>query len=893
MTDADSAPSLAAEVQRAAGRREALGVQRPAGHADRPWALALSGGGIRSATFCLGVLQGLATTPAPPGCKPPAVNGPVDSPDHGAPLPLLAQFDVLSTVSGGGYVGAFFSSLFVRGRLAGDAGETDAAAAQRAYRALADEPPERMHADTAYDPARPGRAALAWLRDNGRYLAPSGSGDMTYAAAIAIRNWFATQFVIATLLLPLLSASLLLRLLLAGTDAGAGLEAALRPTYGDWLWPSATWIVVAAVLVAGALPFGIAFWFTHARPPRRADAAAPLPAPAPFSVAALAAGALGLVWIAIAVAGAHRGGDAATRTPFWALLLALAGALTVAGVAVYVVTVAWLRPPTVAALRVHLTRGLTRTLTLALAIGVLALVETLAQSALVIWQGGGLWAAGGAGGMAAALVWGVRFVARQLEARPGTPPAWRQLPLGVLAGALGVLLWLLVAVALDIAVLIVAAGPEAAGPAAFAPAAAAALQPLVAGMVALLLLTSWLTGRFPGFLNLSSLQGYYSARLTRAYLGASNGQRFRAGARRAHSVAEPVTGDEPGLAALYANACAPLHLINVCLNQTVDPAEQLVQRDRKGKPLAVSQGGFYLDGQPHPMPGSGGATELDAALTAGEWIGVSGAAVSTGLGRSTSLGTSLLLGFANVRLGRWWRSGVGAEDGWLARIFRSQFYLLDEIRGTFHGTRRPYQYLSDGGHFENTGAYELLRPGRDVALIVVCDCGADPDYLFDDLANLIRLARIDHGIEIRVNREVTRHFALSEVFAAPESFRRAPDGTPPPESGRCAVLLDVHAPSAGGARGDPAALRLAARIVLLKPVALAAAAADVQNYDARHAAFPQQSTADQFFDEAQWESHRRLGLEAARRVFPQDADSDYAHAFWQALRVPGGPPAAS
>jgi predicted acylesterase/phospholipase RssA len=44
--------------------------------------LALSGGGIRSATFALGVLQAIAS------------------------LRLLRRFDYLSTVSGGGYIGS-------------------------------------------------------------------------------------------------------------------------------------------------------------------------------------------------------------------------------------------------------------------------------------------------------------------------------------------------------------------------------------------------------------------------------------------------------------------------------------------------------------------------------------------------------------------------------------------------------------------------------------------------------------------------------------------------------------------------------------------------------------------------------------------------------------------
>ena len=80
-------------------RREALGPdtpavgeEKPAGGAGRPdrplWGLALSGGGIRSATFCLGLLRALAARG------------------------LLARFDLISSVSGGGYIASTFGRLF-------------------------------------------------------------------------------------------------------------------------------------------------------------------------------------------------------------------------------------------------------------------------------------------------------------------------------------------------------------------------------------------------------------------------------------------------------------------------------------------------------------------------------------------------------------------------------------------------------------------------------------------------------------------------------------------------------------------------------------------------------------------------------------------------------------
>ena len=402
-------------------------------------------------------------------------------------------------------------------------------------------------------------------------------------------------------------------------------------------------------------------------------------------------------------------------------------------------------------------------------------------------------------------------------------------------------------------------------------------------------------GRHPGFLNLSSFNGLYSARLTRAYLGASNGKRLSRFTNRAQrSAAEPMDSDILSYGDYYKKLCAPMHLINVCLNQNIDPAEQLVQRDRKGKPLVIippdatlqsdaSRTCFAIDGQRGPDLHS--ARRKEDTLNIGEWIGVSGAAVSTGLGRRSGIALSVALAMASVRLGRWWHSGNQMRSppgqglsGWLRRFLPAQAYLFDEMFCRFHGTRRPYHYLSDGGHFENTGVYELLREERNVKLIVACDCGCDSDYEFGDLANLTRLARIDHGREIAVNSKAASHKVLGAVFGTPDQLA----GKCGEAGQKCALLLDVFA------RGCTRDAKPAARIVLLKPRLIDSLSVDLKQYQAQHPAFPQESTADQFFDEAQWESYRKLGLEIARRVFVGPyatavSNRLYRQTLWQEL----------
>ena len=295
------------------------------------------------------------------------------------------------------------------------------------------------------------------------------------------------------------------------------------------------------------------------------------------------------------------------------------------------------------------------------------------------------------------------------------PPAWlARLPLTVLGGAAGIAIFALTATAWALAVVWMqwlGAMPE---PVQVSDGShAGMLVWLTVTMVAL----AALTGQFPSFINLSSLQSFYGARLTRAYLGASNGARFGAKTdRRKASVADPELQDgvavadylAPGTVPALATL-APMHLINVTMNNTVDPGEQLVQRDRKGEPLLVTPLGFSVNGEFRHFPVLQPRYEIQRPLSVGQWIGTSGAAFSTGIGRQTSLGLSLLLGAANVRLGTWWESGAGADPvaGWplqvLRAMFKTQMYLVNEFTAKFHGLRRRWQYLSDGGRLREHG----------------------------------------------------------------------------------------------------------------------------------------------------------------------------------------------
>jgi hypothetical protein len=109
---------------------------------------------------------------------------------------------------------------------------------------------------------------------------------------------------------------------------------------------------------------------------------------------------------------------------------------------------------------------------------------------------------------------------------------------------------------------------------------------------------------------------------------------------------------------------------------------------------------------------------------------------------------AMLMTFFNVRLG-FWAGNPRNKNTWTVPCppFGLK-QLLCELFGVTDDNAK-YVYLSDGGHFENLGVYELVK--RRCRYIVACDASADPNYSLDDLGNAIRKCREDIGLEIELN----------------------------------------------------------------------------------------------------------------------------------------------
>ena len=189
--------------------------------------------------------------------------------------------------------------------------------------------------------------------------------------------------------------------------------------------------------------------------------------------------------------------------------------------------------------------------------------------------------------------------------------------------------------------------------------------------------------------------------------------------------------------------------------------------------------------------------------------------------------------------------------------------LIDEMLGETTDDSQAI-YLSDGGHFENLGLYEMFR--RRCSSILVVDAGADEACSLTDLGNAIRKAEIDFGIRV----------AMQEPMHVYPRIRLEGES-------------DLTAAALGFAYGDiDYGGGHSGQLVYLKPSFLARIPADVRSYGAEHKAFPHEFTLDQWFSESQFESYRMLGRYQMAELVG-DADTVELAAMFRSAKVAGQP----
>lgn len=272
---------------------------------------------------------------------------------------------------------------------------------------------------------------------------------------------------------------------------------------------------------------------------------------------------------------------------------------------------------------------------------------------------------------------------------------------------------------------------------------------------------------------------------------------------------------------------APYHLINATLN--LRGATEVTLRDRKGAAFLFSP--LFVGSEPTQYASTKDMEAAAPGFSLASAVAVSAAAAGPNMGSFTSGWIAPLLTLLNLRLGYWLPhpKAVVRESGFRHTAGLKQ--MLQEALGQVN-ERGLFVNVSDGGHFENSGAYELIR--RRCRLIVMVDGEQDPRGQLGCLTTLMRLARIDFGTTITADVASFRAQLARGELRRPWLWAQVHYGQ---SEGREEVghLLYIKAAMTGG---EPEY---------------------VQTYREQRPEFPHESTANQFFNEVQFESYRALG----------------------------------
>jgi len=341
--------------------------------------------------------------------------------------------------------------------------------------------------------------------------------------------------------------------------------------------------------------------------------------------------------------------------------------------------------------------------------------------------------------------------------------------------------------------------------------------------------------------NRFSLHATYRDRLIRAYLGASNPRREPnpfTGFDEADNIRMSEVWDEK------KSGGKLLPVINIALNLV--GGSNLAWQERKAESFTVTplHCGSYHIGYRKTRVASDESYGSRDGISLGSAVTISGAAASPNMGYHSSPLVTFILTLFNVRLGAW-LGNPGKQGDKTFYLGYPRFSVGPMIAEAFGLTNdaSPYVYLSDGGHFENLGLYEMVL--RRCHCIVVSDAGQDPECSFADLGEAVRKIRIDFGIPIE--------FGPINIYPRSQIDARKCPGH------RCAIGK-IHYSAADGPKAPEGIL------IYIKPACYGDEPRDIYEYFKTNKTFPHESTSDQFFSESQFESYRMLGAYTVEKL---------------------------
>ena len=348
--------------------------------------------------------------------------------------------------------------------------------------------------------------------------------------------------------------------------------------------------------------------------------------------------------------------------------------------------------------------------------------------------------------------------------------------------------------------------------------------------------------------NILSMHRYYRLKITDAYLHGSN-------IRVANLLKDGVT------TAPYPLICSTLNI----------QADKKIKGQKSCDYFLFSPlfSGSYLTGY------ASTSSPLFKRMTLGSAVTVSGAALNSLMGYKSNRLISFVLTLLNIRLGYWAinpkllkgerkidRMGLFfLYNGLKALPTYWPFYNLAELFGKMNLSRWMVN-LSDGGGIENLGAFELFK--RRAKIIICSDAGADPNYEFVDLRNLLLRVRneLQFDIEFEENQRVEeiirpkpssgysqKHYCIGKYYTLPDEKN---------DKEFLGYFVYIKASITAPQHKISKDLR----------------GEDYYGYKNHHPAFPHEPTTDQFFDKHQWEAYNKLGEEVGNNLLKEFNDSN-------------------
>lgn len=834
--------------------------------------LALSGGGVRSASFSLGVLQVLAEAR------------------------LLRHFDYLSTVSGGGYIG---SALALRLAEAARAGETAEVDSLFPYGKPDGDSPE-----------------LAHIRHHGNYLAPSGFGSLATGFYIVARSILLNLFIWITL------GAALLATLMFGTDwAGGVASAPPQPPAAPWTWPWSDpeqgalffWLMLgvasllALLLALAVVGVSLSSWWVRSdrKEERRKAPGDSEDKERRWRWGVAGVSGLALLWtLDLPPFGwfpwRPTGGDAVQATlPALALLAVLVPALTQQ---VHRWTTHGQTGMSVKYARRRLQERFAGfLLPIALffaAVGAIPLISEWVMhygpdAAKIAAEGTAKDATGATADAARGGVASLPLFLMSLGSAGATLYGFYQ---GHIRGKLGagssvvviagsiLLVFAAALVAHQIAASLIRSG-------AFWTWFAED-NPTLQGAAALPVIAVQMAFALAIFVNVNdmSLSRFYRDRLMEAFMPDLDalGKPAEGPATRADRFLMSAMTTRPD--GRDAPLLGPYLLVNTYL------LARRYRGDRKGGRPALAARIRRRRGDSFVLtPRRVGSTltgwratgdVLDNQLTLPTAMAISGAAVNpgsgiAGQGPTANAATAIAMSLLSLRLGyrfRWNGGGwLGGFGRWM-NPFGNHFVpgLSEILAETFSrpSTEDPtFIELSDGGHFDNLGIYELIR--RRCGLILVCDGGEDSTGSYESFTSLMTLAREDFGAVFRLD------CALAGKPSGPAQLVARPRSNEYPKAAEFAergfFLATIHYDDPKGAlKGAPRGEGLledrttkgpsVGLIIYLKATMLAELGLPSRGYKGVNPAFPSEPTTDQFFSPEQFNAYVDVGNRVARQM---------------------------